>query len=404
MENISTGDKAGTSAPVFDSDLPDASETADLVRRAQAGDPAAKTDLLKNFHLLIRKIARKFSPDLKLKLDGPCFDDLVAAGGVGLLVAISRFDLRRNNGLPAYAWPYIEDAIRQETKKYWKRGIAGETRIDRYVSSHPYDTPEQISYALDKKGIRCTPGQATEALNAISARRNIGSYSTTTEGGYSDDYDEEMSARAEAKPAGSHDMHAMYGCFNCGQPKLLQKAISRAIDALAADKGRRDKRRLRAMGGRAYAAWIERKECALALKYRAAVAPLFARTPMTNCISVNTVATASDSSDWKSDQDKFADAAKVQPMVFDEKDRWGWYQTPLMRKRNDRRPKNEIETANAADADERKDDDSIRQSYPRHQATGGRRALRGRGGATPSSGDRRSADEPLDTPSAAHGA
>ena len=133
---------------------------------------------------------------------------------------------------------------------------------------------------------------------------------------------------------------------------------------------------------------------------------------MTDCISVNTAvrwengvritelrpATPSDSGEWRSDQDKLEAAAKVQPLVFDEKDKWGWY-----RSRKDHRSKNEIETANAADADERKDDDSFRQCHPRHQASGVRRIDGNRGGDTHSSSRGGRADVARDAAGATQG-
>ena len=149
---------------------------------------------------------------------------------------------------------------------------------------------------------------------------------------------------------------------------------------------RRAERRLRAMGAQSVCgSWLERKDWKRALKYHTAFVPLFARTPMTYCISVNTAQAASDSSDWKSDAKTGLRAtAEVQPTVFDEKDKWGWY-----RSRKDHRPKNEIETANAADADERTENDSIRQSYPRHQASGGPPCLMEIAEALHASGGRR---------------
>jgi hypothetical protein len=238
-------------------------EERDLIRRAQAGNEAAKRRLLYKYHRLILKIARKVVADPKLKLDAPYLGDLVAAGGLGLLVAISRFDLKWNDGLSAYARFYIEDAIRDAAKRHWNKGIAGETRIDRYIASHPYDTPEQLADALDKKGIRCTPEAAAQALEASAARRSVAAYSTTMEGGYSEDYDPEWSTEAEVKPACSHDMYQLYGCYSRFQlsPHLrLHEATSRTIDALAVDLDKRAVRRLNAMGRRQYAWWLLRRQ------------------------------------------------------------------------------------------------------------------------------------------------
>ena len=48
-------------------------------------------------------------------------------------------------------------------------------------------------------------------------------------------------------------------------------------------------------------------------------------------ISINTAATASDSTDWKSDQDRFDAAAKVQPTCWDEPDKFGYWKTHDLR-------------------------------------------------------------------------
>ena len=44
----------------------------------------------------------------------------------------------------------------------------------------------------------------------------------------------------------------------------------------------------------------------------------------TYTISINTASTASDSTDWKSDQDKLAATSAIQPTVWDEAYNWGW--------------------------------------------------------------------------------
>ncbi len=428
-------------------DLPDDHQTVQLVRKAQAGDPDAKTELIKNFHRLFLKIAEKFAPDPKRKLDGPSIDDLIAAGIAGspptnnprngFLLALYRFDLKRNVASWNYFKSYIESAMREESKRYWNKGITRETRIDRYVSSHPYDTPEQISYALDKRGILCTPAQAADALNAISARRNVGHYSTTMEAGHSDDLDiNGRQTEAAVNPAGSHDMYGMYGCFNCGQPTAEMKCHSRVVDALAVDADKRAEQRLRAMGRRAYALWLVRKD----IRRQAD------NSRFSLCNKDTGVRMADYMVRWENGARIFErrppaelDKPASPVAIYDEKilGRWktvrplnsppddfkparrssGWFAlsngTAFVRTLSwedlehfkatgELPPIKELNT-NAADADEERttENDNVRQVYARHQASGVRRLDGNRGGDTRGGSRGGRTDEPRDAAGAA---
>jgi DNA-directed RNA polymerase specialized sigma subunit len=238
-------------------------EEADLIRRAQAGDKAALTRLVEKFHRLILKIAARYVPDPKierqviewgLKHDGPEFEDLVAVGVLELTKAITRFNPRSNNGLYAFAKKYIEGGISAEARKYKKRGTGGETRIERWVYSHPYDTPEQIAAELSKRGIRCTPEQAAEAQQYVTARRSTEHYSTTDS-----NYDDEDNFIG-SRPAASHDMYGLYDCYGKQSHLRFHNALSRLIDQWAADADKRAAQRLKAIGRRAYALELVAKD------------------------------------------------------------------------------------------------------------------------------------------------
>lgn len=192
------------------------------------------------------KIATRYVPDPKIERqaqawglpthDGPEIGDLVSAGMLGLRDGIANFDLRPNNRLYAYAIKWIRGAISAEAKKWKKRGTAGETRIERWIYSRPYDKPEQIANALQDRGTSCTPEQAT-AMHGFSARRSAEHYSTTDS-----DYDEEDDNFIGAHPASSHDMYRMYDCYGSNQsaPHLrFHNAVSRLIDDLVADADKR---------------------------------------------------------------------------------------------------------------------------------------------------------------------
>ena len=232
-------------------------EEADLLRKAQAGDKVALTTLLQKLHRAVLKIAKRAAPDPAIERqarargltahDGPELDDLVAAGMAELTKAIFRFNPRRNNGLYAYAKKYIEGAISAEAKNYKKRGTGGETRLERWIYSHPYDTPEEIVAALSKRRMNDTPEQVAQAQQGVSARRVSEHYSTTDS-----NYDEDDNFTG-SRPAASHDMYRMYDCYGSSPHLRFHNAASRLIDDLAADADTRAKQRLEAIGRRAYA-------------------------------------------------------------------------------------------------------------------------------------------------------
>lgn len=233
----------------------DPGEVADLTRKAQAGDKPALTRLLQKFHRTVLDIAKPYAPVPSIERqakawglsthDGPELDDLVAVGMAELTKAILRFDLRRNNGLYAYAVKYIKGAISAEARRFKKRGTFGETRLERWIYSHPYDTPEEIAAALRERGESCTLEQVAEAQQSVSARR-VSEHYSTTDSEY-DENDESIGAR----PAASHDMYSMYSCY--GSSNRFHKAFSGLVDRWAAEADRRAAKRLKAIGRQAYA-------------------------------------------------------------------------------------------------------------------------------------------------------
>jgi hypothetical protein len=123
-----------------------------LVRRAQAGDDLARTRLLQFHHRCVLKIAGA-------KYHGLAFQDRVAAGMLGLNIAIDRFDLNRNCRLRTYAWSYIHKEISEAAKEWCRCGQVGETRADRWLYSHPSATPEEVVAAVN-----CTLQEAKVAV------------------------------------------------------------------------------------------------------------------------------------------------------------------------------------------------------------------------------------------------
>jgi RNA polymerase sigma factor (sigma-70 family) len=80
-------------------------ETPDLVRRAQAGDTAAREELIGRLLPLVSSLARRF------RTEGLDQTDLIQEGIVGLLRALDRYDPRRGAPFAAYAGWWIRQAL-----------------------------------------------------------------------------------------------------------------------------------------------------------------------------------------------------------------------------------------------------------------------------------------------------
>jgi RNA polymerase sigma factor (sigma-70 family) len=86
-------------AAVFDS------EATDLVRRAQAGDSAAREQLIDRLLPLVSSLARRF------RAEGLDQTDLIQEGIVGLLRALERYDPERGVPFAAYATWWIRQSL-----------------------------------------------------------------------------------------------------------------------------------------------------------------------------------------------------------------------------------------------------------------------------------------------------
>jgi RNA polymerase sigma factor (sigma-70 family) len=80
-------------------------ETPDLVRRAQAGDTAAREQLIGNLIPLVSALARRF------RTEGLDQTDLIQEGIVGLLRALERYDPERGVPFAAYATWWIRQSL-----------------------------------------------------------------------------------------------------------------------------------------------------------------------------------------------------------------------------------------------------------------------------------------------------
>jgi hypothetical protein len=224
-------------------------EARELIRRHQANDNQATTELLNRFHRMILKRVKPFVPTKRIKVaekcagsyqDYPEHEDLVAAGDMGLLKAIKSVDLSRPFRLGAFiklAKKYVSGAISDEAQRYRLGDTQHRmTRLERYVASHPNDKPEWIRSHLSSRGEEHSIEAIKAAQHSLSSRPAYGGYHTTLEGGNHLDYDLEWSTKAPVKPAASHDIHLAYDVYNARQltPHMSRhKAISRLIDGMA---------------------------------------------------------------------------------------------------------------------------------------------------------------------------
>jgi hypothetical protein len=321
------------------------------------------------------------------------YEDRVAGGLRGLWVAIRRFNRSRLFRLNASAEHWIRNAIREECRLGRKRGDSSDTRADRKVYDNRHLTAHQIA-ALTTRPL-CSNKQWAAGVKAAQEaidRRRIYWHGHD---GYNEGltYDElsksdgERWSTASNKYSTRHDFKAHYDSFNYGQPSQKSKCLRGVVDALVIAQDRRSQRWLTAMGRRHYALWLLRRdkkpvEHLLHVGYgfgfescpeypgsrfdwRKYIAPNFPPPEIEMApYSINTAATASDSKDWKSYEDRIAEASKKHPpQVWNEKQRGVWRTVDL-------RAKNE---SNAAEAAEGNDHDSIRQQQ-RHEASGLRSA------------------------------
>ena len=136
--------------------IPGRDEERELIRRAQAGDVAAADKLVRFHHRQILGISKEYH--------GPPSEELIDAGVRGLWKAITLFDLRRNHVLATPARTYIRNEILAEVKLWRSRGMAGETRADRWLYYNRGATAEEIVAGCKAWGTPCSLESALQAI------------------------------------------------------------------------------------------------------------------------------------------------------------------------------------------------------------------------------------------------
>jgi hypothetical protein len=137
--------------------LPSPERDAELVRLAKAGDKRASRELVTNYHRLVLECVRKHRVGYlgykkhrgtyKYHTNGAT-DDAIGRGFEGLWRAVLNYEPHMGP-FSAYARSYIKGYASKETKDFVKRGSSGETRIERWLFSHPKATPEELAAAFD---------------------------------------------------------------------------------------------------------------------------------------------------------------------------------------------------------------------------------------------------------------
>jgi hypothetical protein len=166
-------------------------DEADLLRSARLGDKKAADKLFKHFHKDILKISSAFF--------GPTHNELFAAGIEGFCYAVAHFDLRRNNGLHAYALRCIKGHVLDYIKEWRRQGIKRDSRADRELFARPGSDAQDIVDAIG--------GKLKAAEDAINFAGGHESYDTTE--GHRDDDD-----RRPVQPDVSADYRRKYSCFD----------------------------------------------------------------------------------------------------------------------------------------------------------------------------------------------
>lgn len=126
-----------------------------LVQSAQTGDAAAMRRLVTSHMRLVLAVARRYSRY------GVATDDLVGEGTLGLMEAISRFDVEKANRLSTYAAWWIRAYVRRFALA--NRRIIGvpSTRRTRKALWHLRSTQRQIAQAQGR------PAEKAEVAEAL---------------------------------------------------------------------------------------------------------------------------------------------------------------------------------------------------------------------------------------------
>ena len=158
-------------------DVPnDPDRDAELVRLARLGDRKAGAELVSNFHRVVIGCAGKhWRVNYQAFRRGKEYtngarDDQIGRGSLALWRAVLSWDQDRHGPFRPYAIRCISGQISNEVKDFIKRGSVGESRIERWLFSHPRATPQALVAAFKKSGAAISLQEAAIEIQQFRAR------------------------------------------------------------------------------------------------------------------------------------------------------------------------------------------------------------------------------------------
>src|SRR5262249_37597869 len=139
---------------------------AELVRLARAGNKRSASELVKLYHRVIIGYAGKHRVNYQCRNGTKEYGngaqvDLIGRVFLALWQAILNYEPSKAP-FNAYARRCIAGQISEESKAFIKRGLVGETRIDRWLFSHPDANAQTLVAAFKTKGKVVDPQEAAE--------------------------------------------------------------------------------------------------------------------------------------------------------------------------------------------------------------------------------------------------
>jgi hypothetical protein len=203
-------------------------QEVDIVRRVQAREGLAFDELLAGFHRKVLQIANGHMPKHWRRrmafrdkhVNNLLFEDLVAAGVVGLWQAAPGFDTSLGFAFWTKARSRVLGAISDEAR-HWRRHGQGETRLERWLYAHPEATPEQVLLRQEQLG--------------LTGERGIICHSRQEAAEWIEQFWAWKPAKVD-EPTGTSSFQSMYSCFDqyTLAPQLeYHELFSRLVDDLA---------------------------------------------------------------------------------------------------------------------------------------------------------------------------
>jgi len=146
----------------------------ELLRRLkEAGDQAAREELITRYLPLVKSLARRFASR------GQPVEDLVQVGAIGLIKAIDRFDLSRGVELSTYATPTILGEIKRYFRdKGWAVKVPRalqdlNVRLTRVLEQLTVDLRRSPTIAEIAEAAELTEEEVVEALESGRAYSSV---------------------------------------------------------------------------------------------------------------------------------------------------------------------------------------------------------------------------------------